>query len=405
MMEKPIVSNIQEPIKWIADQKLKTICAALIFIGFGTFVVALIYNQTRALHAFLLAFFYFTSISLGGIFFAATQYVSKAGWSVNIRRFAEALSSFLPVAFGLAIIFILALNLGDGSLYKWLDPAQVSADALLQHKSAYLNNSFFIIRLLVFFSAWWWLAKKIVSNSLMQDKDGDEKHTVKNVSLSIVFIAVFTLSYSLFSVDTLMSLEPHWFSTIFGVYMFGGLFQSTLAVMILLIVYLMKKGLLKGFVDENHLHDLGKFLFAFTIFWAYIAFSQYMLIWYANLPEETIFFEPRSHTPWLWVSLSLILFKFIVPFFALLPRWAKRSPAHLSAVSILILIMQFVDLYWLIYPNLSETKLIFGFFEVGIFAGVLGAFVLMITQFFKKNALIPYKDPRIEESLGHHVIY
>ena len=203
-----------------------------------------------------------------------------------------------------------------------------------------------------------------------------------------------------------MSLEAHWFSTIFGIYTFAGLFQATMASMLLFIFYIRKKGLLHGYVDENHIHDLGKFLFAFTVFWAYIAFSQYMLIWYANLPEETIFFMPRSHGSWVWVSLSLIVFKFIVPFIALLSRRAKRNPAMLGSVAVLILIMQFVDLYWLIYPNLNpEHELIFGFTEIAVFLGFIGGFVFVVSRFLSQNPLVPYSDPRIQESIHHHVTY
>ncbi len=155
---------------------------------------------------------------------------------------------------------------------------------------------------------------KIIGGSLDQDHSGDENITHKSVGWGIGFLLVFALSFSLFGVDLIMSLQPHWFSTIFGVYLFAGLFQSTMATMILMIIYCMRKGVLNGFVTEDHLHDLAKYLFAFTVFWAYIAYSQYMLIWYANLPEETIFYMPRVTGSWMYVTAALLLFKFIVPF-------------------------------------------------------------------------------------------
>ena len=192
-----------------------------------------------------------------------------------------------------------------------MDKAVVAADPLLQHKSGYLNTTFFVIRMVVFFGLWLFFCAKIVGTSVAQDQTGDEQITHASFRWSIPFLLIFALSFSLFTVDIMMSLQPHWFSTIFGVYCFGGLFQSTMAVMILLIVHCMRRGLLTGYVDDNHLHDLGKFMFAFTVFWAYIAYSQYMLIWYANLPEETIFYLPRLTGGWTFVSAALLFGKFV----------------------------------------------------------------------------------------------
>lgn len=392
---------VQNPGHLNLTAQAKTIYSIFMFLGLAAFVVTLIGDKERAWHAYLIGFFFFSSLAVGGLFFTAIQHMTNAGWSVNVRRFCEALTAFLPFAFvGGLILFA-----GAPHLYSWLDPQVVAQDSLLMHKKGYLNWPFFAIRLLAFLLLWVFFAKKIVGNSLKQDQSGDENLTRLNAKNSVIFILIFALSYSFFSVDLLMALEPHWFSTMFGIYAFAGLFQSTLAAMIILAVYLMKKGMLKGFVDENHLHDLGKFLFAFTVFWAYIAFSQYMLIWYANMPEETIFFVPRSTGSWLMVSISLIIFKFIVPFLALLPRWAKRSPNHLVAVSVLILIMQYVDLYWLVYPNYNEEHTVFGLKEILIFLGFAGVFLFSVTRFLSKNAIVPYRDPRIAESLHHHVTY
>ena len=383
------------------SSRVKTIGAAMLFLGLITFGVMLMRDKERAWHAYLAGYFYFAALALGGLFFASIQFLTKAGWSVNIRRFSECLTAYLPVA-GLGAVILFAAG---PNLYEWLDKATVAADPLLQHKEGYLNQTFFWIRTLLFFGLWMFFAAKLVGGSVAQDKSGDENITKRSVGYSIGFLLTFAISFSLFSVDLLMSLEPHWFSTIFGVYCFAGLFQSTLATMILLIIYSMKKGYLKGVVDENHLHDLGKFLFAFTVFWAYIAFSQFMLMWYANMPEETIFFIPRMTGSWTYVSLGLIIFKFVVPFLALLPRWAKRTPNHLAAVSILILATAYLDLYWLIYPTYNEEQVVFGLPEILIWGGFAGAFMLSIFRFLGKNNMVPVKDPRISESLHHHVVY
>jgi hypothetical protein len=395
------MAEIQQPKKVVISKGVKTLYTALMFIGVIILAIGFYQDAERAMYNYVIGLFYFVTLALGGLFFSAIQHVSNAGWSVTIRRLCESLTAFLPVA----ALLMVGLLLGASKIYKWMDAATVAQDFLLSHKAGYLNGVFFAIRLIVFAAIWVVFAKKIVGNSLKQDETGDEKYTLKNVPLSIAFIALFALSYSFFSVDTLMSLEPHWFSTIFGVYAFAGLFQTTMAVVIIMAIMLMKSGHLKGFVTEDHLHDLGKYMFAFTVFWAYIAFSQYMLIWYANLPEETIFFKPRSSGSWGMVSILLLVFKFIVPFFALLPRWAKRTPSHLLAVSGLLLVMQYVDLYWLVVPNFSHHELKFGLIEVGIFAGFAGVFLFSVSRFIEKHNVVAYKDPRLKESLDHHVIY
>ena len=381
--------------------QLKTICFALMFIGAIAFAVTLMRNPDRAWFAYLTAYFYFFLIAIGGLFFTAIQHLTKAGWSVNVRRFCEATTAYLPVAaFGAIGVII-----GGSHLYEWMNKAKVAEDALLEHKSSYLNPTFFIIRTALFFVLWLFFSKKLVGNSIKQDKSGDEQLTVASVGLSISFLLVFAISFSLFSVDLIMSLQPHWFSTIFGVYCFAGLFQSTMATMILYIIYARSKGLLNGYVDENHMHDLGKFMFAFTVFWAYIAYSQYMLIWYANMPEETSFYLPRVTGPWTFVSAALLLFKFVVPFMALLSRRAKRNMPYLATIAVLILVMQYVDIFWLVYPNLSSEEVIFGLPEILTFAGFAGAFVLCTSRFLSQNAIVPLKDPRAAESLHHHVVY
>lgn len=387
--------------RYVVSTELKTVFSILMFLGLAGLVVGLIHDPQRVWMAYLLAFFYFTSLALGGVFFAALQHATKAGWSVNVRRLTEALTSFLPFAALAAAVFLI----GAPKLYEWLDKAKVAADPILSGKSAYLGATSFVIRLVLFFGVWLYFAKVLVGKSIAQDSSGDENITHSLNKYSIAFLMFFALSYSLFSVDFLMSVEPHWYSTIYGVYLFAGLFQATMAFLILVILYLKKQNLLNGYVTEDHLHDLGKLLFAMTVFWAYIAFSQYMLIWYANLPEETKFIIPRCEGLWIPVSLLLLIGKFIVPFIALLPRWAKRVPAHLAAVSIWVLAMQYLDLYWLVYPAYFKHAPKFGLYEITIFAGFLGLFLYTVSRFLSRNNLVPIKDPRIHESLHHHVTY
>lgn len=388
------------------SQKTKTLIWVCSFIGLLTFAFGIINSPERVWYSYLTSYFYFTSISLCGIFFVAINHATSAGWSVNFRRIPEAFTNFLPII----IVGAAVLLIGASELYPWLNPERVAVDKIIQKKIAYLNDNFFIIRTVVFIALWAFFIKKIVGNSLKQDESGDVNLTHKNLKLSVMFLVVFALTYSLFSVDTLMSVDPHWFSTIFGVYSFAGLFQSGLAMMILFMIAMIKNGYMKDFINEHHMHDMGKYLFAFTVFWAYIAFSQYLLIWYANIPEETIFYLHRSHGGWEWISLGLIFGKFIIPFLALAPQWAKKKHGHLSIVCYWILIMQYMDFYWLVYPNLHVNTggmfpeaPIFNFYEIGIFLGFLGLFLFSVHKFLEKNPLVPKKDPRIHESMHHHL--
>lgn len=386
---------------FVISQKLKGIMFSFIVIGILTLIVGLVIDKERIWQSFLTNFFYFTSLALGGLFFCTVQYVTKASWSAAIRRVAESTAAFLPAAIIAGLVIVV---FGANSLYEWLHVDVVANDPILQKKEAYLNFPFWAIRTAIFFGIWFVFNKLIVGNSVKQDATGDVNLTHKNVALSIAFLILFALSYSLFSVDFLMSLHPHWFSTMYGVYTFSGLFQASLALIIIIAVKLMDKGIVKNVITEEHLHDLGKFLFAFTVFYAYIAFSQFMLIWYANLPEETIFFAHRAHGGWMAVSFSLLIFKFVVPFLLLLPRAAKRDKAHLVRVSALLLIMQWVDVYWLVYPNFNDGHVVFSFQEVGLFLGFLGVFIYTVTRFLVKNSVVAVRDPYIQESVNHHVL-
>lgn len=377
---------------------VKQISAVFIFIGAVTLLSSLFFNDYKRVgFSYLVPYVYFLFLSMGALFFLTVQFVSQSGWSVNIQRIMEAVSSYLPYS---AVLIIPLLYYGF-YVYEWFSPDH--DDPLLMQKKSYLNFSFFLFRLVLFFSVWIFFFQKLLKFSFSQDKDGKIIWTQKSIKYSVGFLLFFVPSFSLLSVDLLMSLDFHWFSTIFGVYTFSGAFQSSLAIIILFSVYFMPES--KGAINENHLHDLGKFLMGMTLFWAYIAFSQYMLIWYANLPEETTFFIPRSKTPWMWVSLSLLVFKFIIPFFCLLPRWVKRNYKTISGLSILILIMQYVDIYWLVYPAFNPDQLFWGLFDFGFFLGFLGLFLLCIFSFFSKYSVIPVRNPKEHESLSHHVTY
>ena len=387
--------------KFEAPAKLKTLSFALIAIGLLTFIVGLMKNQDRLWTSYLVAFFFFSAMGLSGMFWVAINNIAKAGWSVTLRRYAEATTAFMPVI----LVGGLVLIAGFKHLYPWANADVVEHNPVIAAKTAYLNTGFFVVRLLIFTLGGMGFRCMIVGNSLKQDQTGDSKLTIKNVGLSIAYILFFALSFSFFSVDLIMSLLPTWYSTIFGIYTFAGMFQAGLAFLAIVIILMKRHGLVKGYVTEEHQHDVVKFLKGFTVFWAYIAFSQFMLIWYANLPEETEYYIMRSQNGWMAVSMILLVFRFIVPFLALLPRGLKRNDNHVLLISALVLVMQYVDIYWMVYPNFFDGKVVFGFWEIGLFAGFAGIFLLCIMSFWSKHSLVPLKDPRIHEALNHHVSY
>lgn len=376
-----------------------TTFVALAVVGFAGLAAGFMTNSQHGWTSLLLNHFFFMSLALGGLFICAIQYVSSAMWSAPIRRIAESFAAYMPVVL---VGFLFVAFVGMPHLYVWTNPEHVKGDLVLEHKAAYLNVTFFIIRNLVAIGLWFFFKKTLVGNSVAQDANGDIVYSNRNKVLSPIFLIVFALTYTMASIDQIMSLDPHWFSTMFGVYTFAGLFTSALAMMTIITILLLRNGMLKGIVNANHLHDCGKFLFAFTIFWAYIAFSQFMLIWYANIPEETMYFMHRMVGGWKWVSTFLLVGKFIVPFFALLPREAKRDEGRLMKVSIWILFAQWIDLIWLIQPEFYKDGPQISWIDVAGFLGFAGLFGLLITRFLSKNNVVAIRDPKIVESVYHH---
>jgi hypothetical protein len=372
---------------------------SFLVIGLITFVLGFFKNPERMWTSYLTAFFFFACLACGAMFFIAFNHAAKAGWSASIRRFAEAMASYFPVM----LISSLVLILGFKYLYAWGNPETYKD--LVHSKQIFSAPWFVITRLVIFGLGSMFFGKLIIGNSLKQDYTNDHSLTYKNLTYSIGYIAFFAIFFTLFSIDMMMTLLPTWYSTIFGIYCFAGALQSAMAVMAIIIVWLKNSPWISGYVTEEHQHDIGKFLKGFTVFWAYIAFSQFMLIWYANIPEETEFYIIRSLNGWMSVSFALLIFRFIVPFLALLPRSSKRNNSIIVPISILVLIMQYVDIYWLVYPNFFDGVPQFGFWEIGMFLGFAGLFLMTMIQFMTKNSLVAVGDPRMHEATKHHVSY
>jgi hypothetical protein len=270
----------------------------------------------------------------------------------------------------------------------------------LQQKAAYLNPGFFYVRTLVYLIGWailaWWFRKQ----SINQDHGDALRITRKLQTASAPAIVWFAVTATFFAFDWIMSLDPHWYSTIFGVYFFAGCMLAILAVLILQVLLLQRHGLLESIVSEEHFHDLGKLLFGFVVFWAYIAFSQFMLIWYANIPEETIWYAHRMQHGWEHVSYLLAAGHFVLPFFLLISRTAKRSRPLLVGSTLWLLVMHYVDLYWLVMPSFQTAGLHPHWLDILCLVGIGGIFLAGLLRLTAKAPLIPIKDPRLAESLS-----
>ncbi|MDX1956973.1 MAG: hypothetical protein SFU98_00275 [Leptospiraceae bacterium] len=352
--------------------------------------------------ALLIGTFLTLGISVAGIFFTAISHITGSHWSITIRRLAESFGKFLP--YGL-ILVALIVGLGIHDLYEWshTDLPEIKDDHLLQHKSGWLNVPFFPIRLIVIILIWIGFAYKFYKNSVSQDDTKSIELTQSSSKFSAAFILVFALTFSIVAYDLLMSLTPHWFSTMWAVYIFAGIYQSTFAILAIFIFHLKKNNYFGDAVNENHIHDVGKFMMSFCVFWAYVGFSQFMLIWYANIPEETFWYEQRMTGGWGPITIALPFIKFIIPFLLLVNRPNKRNIDFLTKVSYWILFTEFVELFWIVFPSNYENFNFLSFLlSLGVTIGVLGLFGFIVLKSLEKVKLIPVGDPRLDECLHHH---
>ncbi len=373
---------------------------------------------TSYLGGFMFAF----ALALGGFFFTIIQHLVRAGWSIVLRRIAEHMMIALPVIaiFGLPILFV-----GAEHVFEWSNTELVKNDPMLSAKVSYLNMGALKLRYGIYFGLCSILAMVFWRWSTAQDRATDptviEGYSRKARFLSAPALVVFSMSMTFGAFDFMMSLDPHWFSTMFGVYYFSGIVISVMSVLCITSYLLKRSGYLEGIVTEEHFHDLGKFMFGFTIFWSYIGFSQYFLIWYANIPEETYFFSYRGHGQWLHLSIALVLGRFALPFFTLLRRPLKRHPLGLSLVAVFMLVMEYVDIFWMTQPPYAHHRvhhyehvggpeamnlahyfhehIDFGATDILCLIGFIGVFLIPFGWSLGRNKLVPINDPRLAESI------
>ncbi len=373
-------------------------------VGGVSLAAALASDPHRAWSALLVHNFYFLSIALMAVAFIAAHAMVRAGWLAVLRRVAESMAGYLIPG---AVLMIASLA-GARSLYIWADPEIVAADVLLIHKSAYLNLPAFAVRMIVILLVWIGFARALAAAHRARDaaQDRDEKGVAapwdpshRVVRVSAAFLVACIATYCLAAADWMLSLEPHWVSTLFPWYAMSSGFAAALAVLTLLAIALRRRGDLPE-LRPDHLHDLGKYLFAFSIFWAYLFYSQFMLIWYANIPEESAYFDLRGG-PWFTLYAINLAINFALPF-ALVPRAMKRREGLMIFISLAIVLGHWLDFYLMAMPSGFDTPPL-GWIEIGTGIGVASIFYLAWLRALRREAVVSAGDPYLAESLEHHV--
>ena len=355
---------------------------------------------TRAAHpamfsfAWLTAYLFFLSLALGSLWIVVIHHAMQASWSVVVRRLAEIVAATLPL-FALLFLPVIA---GMDNLYPWTAP-EAAHDPLLHAKAAFLNRSFFFVRAAIYFVVWSAISWGYLLGSRALDRGAGREVALRLRRFSPPSILLLAITQTFAAIDWAMSLSPRWYSTIFGVYFFAGSFVGAYAFLTLLVVAF-RKGPLHDAVRADHLQDLGKMVFAFTCFWAYIAFSQYFLIWYGNIPEETVWYMARLTGSWTAVSATLALGHFIVPFFYLMGRTVKRNPRMLAFGAAWVLLMHLLDIAWIVLPSAQPQGPRPGPVHIGAFFAVGGLFLLLLGLLLRRLPLVPVGDPRLQESMA-----
>ncbi len=354
---------------------------------------------------------YFLGIALTGVLFLAIQYPSQAGWSAYIKRIPESFGSWIYVAFGFTLVIFGLANFAGPyhfHMFHWLDSSLYveggeNYDAIIAGKKGYLNLTFFVIRMILYFVLWIMMFRFIRNESLKEDIHGGDGSWRKIRVFSTIFIIIFALTSSTAAWDWVLSIDTHWFSTMFGWYVFSSWFVAGLAAITLIVIWLRERGYLMQ-LNSSHLHDLGKYIFAFSIFWAYIWFSQFLLIYYANIPEESVYFVERLKSgQYAWVFYVNILLNFIFPFLVLMTRDSKRHTIFLKIVCPVLLVGHWIDFYLMITPGSLGVNGGIGLIEIGIAAIFTVGFIYVVLRALAKAPLVAQNHPMLEESLHHHI--
>ncbi|WP_233635930.1 quinol:cytochrome C oxidoreductase [Hymenobacter setariae] len=345
-------------------------------------------------------------VSVVGTVFMAIQYVAYAGWSVVIKRINEALSAWILPG-GVIMVLVFAASLINHDLFHWtvpgiMDKNSANYDAIIAGKGGFLSIPFYLIRMLSYLFIWWTFSQRLRQLSIQEDLNGGTSYFHTSITTAALFLVLFAVTSSMSAWDWVMSVDVHWFSTMFGWYVFASWWVSGIAATTLIAIYLKQAGYLR-MLNSNHFHDLGKFMFGFSIFWTYVWFSQFMLIWYANLPEESVYFNQRLggfDGRYTWMFYGNLLINFAFPFLALMTRDAKRQMIMLKIVCIAILVGHWSDFYLMFMPGTMKGENGF-LIEIGVALILLGAFLILVTRRLASASLVPVNHPFIEESVHH----
>ena len=374
---------------------LSSLLGLIAIVALALCVVGAFLNPHQFSYSWLFAFAFFFTLCAGCFFWTIVHHATDADWSVVVRRQLENIAVLLVV---LAILFVPILLLRR-HLYSWMDiPPGVAPS--LDEKRAYLNWSFFLVRAVVFLGFFLCAALVLRRLSVKQDKDGNPRFTILMRKLAFISLPMFALCLTFGAFDWLMSLNYHWFSTMFGVYIFAGAAGSSMSLLVLVITALRRAGYLKDIITLEHYHIMGKWMLAFTIFWAYIGFGQYMLIWYANIPEETQFFITRNTESWWTLSTLLVVGRFFIAFPILLMRSIKKEPRNLCLVAGWIVCMQMLDMYIVVLPALHGTGVYLSIWDLLSVIAIGATLGFVYLRIVPRTSLFPVRDPRLIESLN-----
>ena len=369
--------------------------AALLGLA-GVVAASLFSGWERFWANWILWFLFLLTIGLGSLFLVALEHVVGAKWSIPLRRVPERLSSLALLMGPASLIALLSLRF----LYPWTNP-EAAQDPVLAGKAVWLNVPFFSFRVVLCAGLWLLAYRIMVSGSLKQDLNQDPGFNLRARRFAPLFMIIFGITITVVAFDWISSLEPTWYSDIFGVYLFAGTFLAGLAATTLAILYVKSRGRLQE-VGPDHVYNLGGFLFAFTVFWSYIGFAQYMLMWYANLPEEVFWYKERLEGGWGAILLVLAVFHFLVPFFLLIPREAKSSPRFLFFTAAIMLFSHWLDLYWMIFPVLRRG-LLMGWPELAFGLFFIAGGLLWIRRSMNRGSDMPTGDPFLRQGLEFHL--